>query len=510
MVIAGSASVFALWQAIGHRNPAWVCLSLFTAACATTTVTRAGVAAPGDAIYWIGIGSFAVALMSPLLAVWLSARPFLSIASTRRLARIGAAAVAMSIVSIAVQDLLLRGADPIPALTVVSLMVAVAAPSTLVVVAWLLIGSMNRLGRRAESVLVGGATAHLVIHMAALQAGDHNVGIWLAIAVSSSAIVAASRQPGAEALGRPLRSGIDTFAVQVWPCLLAGLLTLAGWYAAASDLSFGLSSALFVGSLVACGFAARELGGPRKPLVVPFTRRDRALQQLAPQLLSGTVRLIGRPVRRVTDGCVVGIEAEPSWSTTGGKHGSLAAVADQAGLDEWLHRLTVLSAQRHLPAVLSTLDSDEPFLSIPFESTLHPSDVDDDAVFDGLVLRLPGDGSGEIAHGVLEWQERGAMVQASGSTTSQPGPSGSAGHVLVDRDIVVVTDGERVPATSMGLARTADADHLGLLQEGVLYVVDLNQRTEALGVLLSVADRPGSEGLSANGDHAAPAISDPT
>ena len=422
--------------------------------------------------------ALAICALSATVGGWLGCRPLLAHSLTRRLVLLGFPAAIISMLGILISDAAFNTTNSTFLRNVGLVVVGAAFPVFAATVA-LLGRAFQRRGRQAELVLVAGALGHTLVHSLSLTA-QRTEGIWLAIALSSGAIFVAAQLRSSQHLGTAVEPSVHDLRVRVWPAAVFGIAAVLAWVFARSigtDADRTELTALVVGALVAAAFASRELRGPRKPLVVPFGPTDRAIHQVPQQLLSGSVRLVGRPVHRVADGSIAGIEAEPSWSTGAAPSIPLARAAHAAGLGGWLQHVTLNSAQAHLPAVLLNLSGDDPFLSVPFDPSHHDRPATEDDL-DGLLLRTE-----TSATELVPWQNRGAMVQAISSTSS--------GDAIAD--VVPVEPGASVPRVAMGLVRgrRERPEHV-VPGGGAMFVIDESVQPINLAAILSPIDTSDS------------------
>lgn len=472
--IAAAAAIVCAGQCLVVRanRTVWLALTVFTGSMAGNTYVLFGL--PADwSLGWLAVIFHGGALVGVATASWLGVRPLLAHHETRVPTLVALPAGLGATLGVLIADAAYQWGETALA------WLGVAGAGASILVAWGAFAMLGRrlwvLGRRADVVIGLGLLAHVVSQTISLAA-QRNEGIWLAITLSSGSIIVASRLQSASAIATPPGATHRTFAVRLWPLGMALAAIISIWLILRAEPSIGSTAAIagLGASIAMILFAARELAGPRKPLVMPFSKRDRALQHLPAQLMRGSVRLVGRPVHRAHDGAVVGIEAEPTWSDRTKPNLLLPSVASEAQQGPWLHDVTYDAARSHLIAVVANLDGDDPFLSIPFDPT-HVAEVPNDDL-DGLLLRTPSAIDPSLA---ATWQDRGAMIQS-------PLEALENGTVT---DVVFVDENTSAPPVAMGLA------HLdpGAKRRGLMFVVDPTTEPSPLGQILSPfdADRPG-------------------
>lgn len=477
--MAAGASLSCAAVAFRFRAPVWLTLSVCAGAMSINTTLNQYRQPDGSWIDHVPAVTLALCALTAAIACWLGVRPFLADAKARPYALVAAPALSLCVIGILIQDAAFNASVDRTVTLVGTILIAVGFPVAAVGIA-LITGDLWRHRRTAEVVLLIGALAHGLAHITALLVQDAR-GIWLAMSMSTGSMLIAAALSSSRAVAQPLVNGQHALSVRIWPAWITGLTAIAAWafYRFPGDTQSSVGVLAVTIAVIAAIFAGRELAGPRKPLVLPFSRADRSLQQLPHQLLRGSVRLVGRPVRRGSDGSIVGIEAEAAWSNLDSQTMTLADAASAAGLDGWLQEVTLASAHAHLPAVLNNLDGDDPFLSVPFNPAVGSTPPPSGDELNGLLLRTDVGGDS-----LLPWQNRGAMVQALAS------------HLSVDTeaivDIVAVRPGDPVPATAMALLRTNAASSESTASRRLMFVLDEDQQPTDLAVILSPVDNTES------------------
>lgn len=473
--IAAGAAVSCAVAALRFRVLVWSMLSVCAGAMALNTALNQHRQPNGEWVDHVPAVTLALCALTASIACSLGVRPFLADARARPYALVAAPALSLCVIGILIQDAAFNvSVNRTVALTGV-LLIVIGFPFAAIGIAFIT-KDLWRRRRMAEVVLLVGALGHSAAHITALFSQDSR-GIWLAVALSTGSMLIAPTLSSARAVASPLAAGQHVLSVRIWPAWFTGLTAIAAWafYRFPGDTQSSIGVFTVTIAVVAAVFAGRELAGPRKPLVLPFSRADRSLQQLPHQLLRGSVRLVGRPVRRGSDGSIVGIEAEAAWSSLDSQTMTLADAASAAGLDGWLQEVTLASAHAHLPAVLNNLDGDDPFISVPFDPAVGSTPPSSDDELNGLLLRTDVGGDS-----LLPWQNRGAMVQALAS------------HLSVDTeaivDIVTVRPGDPVPSTAMALLRTNATSSKPTASRRLMFVLDEDQRPTDLAVILSPVD----------------------
>lgn len=232
-------------------------------------------------------------------------------------------------------------------------------------------------------------------------------------------------------------------------------------------------------------------------------------------LASGSVRFGHAPVRRLSDGVVVGIRMCPQWPSDRLPDPTRAPDADAAhlrrlrraaaagGIGGDLDRYVVESAARHLPSVVHGLQCDEPWLAVPIGAASLASA----GFVDGLLDRL--DEHGLTPEGFvfeLDRRPRGSLESAAVDRLRDLGvwfsvPRWDAAEMSVAEAEFCVLDDDRhldddthtlrrtVSASRRRALRTvavaADADHLDRLRRaGVEFAVDASRTSTSLGEIV--------------------------
>jgi len=482
-VVAIAAALTCVWAARQYRSAAlfWTALSIWTGSMAVNTLVI-HLLSPTEG--WLGrVPDVALAssALSVTIATWVGARPLLTHRSTRTRALIALPAGLLLILGVLVGDAAFS-TDIDEGLRIAGITMIVLSAPIFFACAWLIGRELQRCGRQAEILLLAGSIGHAVAHITALNT-QRPEGIWLAIVLSSGGILVASLHPTSASVGSPLEAHGHVIHVRLWPAGLAGVAALAVWVSAKllhGQIHDAAVAVAVVLALVTAVLAGRELAGPRKPLLLPFSKKDRTLHGLPGQLVCGNVRLVGRPVHRVGDGSIAGIEAEASWKSTKPHPLPLAEAATAVGLSPWLQHVTLAAAKAHLPAINAALNGDDPFLSVPFNPDLLLEPDDGEAV-EGLVLRTPA--NSENDESLVSWQDRGAMVHSTNNATNR-------GVIL---DIVTVDVDGPLPRSSMTLARS---DLANAKNSGVMFVVNDEEAPVPLGTILSPVISEDSEVVS--------------
>lgn len=322
----------------------------------------------------------------------------------------------------------------------ISLGLIVAGLATVGVAVLVLGRAMRSLHRRLELTIVAGSIGHLLLQSLALARDDATLIDWAVVVSMSSLLIAANRGDSAQ-LGQPVSEHQTVVQARLWSPLVAigGVLGVALVFRLGVRLE--VAAACVVGSLAFAGFAAREMFGPHKPPVLPFGRRDRALQRLANDLVEGDIRLIGRPVVRAADGVTVGIESEPDWCDATWDAFPIQGLAGEARLTELLDQQTLQAARTHLPGLLNALGGDEPWLSVPVTGRVPHTfgKRTDDNDLDGLVLRLHRAPTLNEADQLDQWRDLGVWLQLNDASAQAFEASGD----WLSPEIVSMAIGER-------------------------------------------------------------------
>ncbi len=441
--------------------------------------------------YWATHPNAAMVIDSALLVaglfgaatMWAGARPYLSSAQLRTPARVAMTGALLMLPSAILLDAQFhKGTDDLAAR--VPLAITGFIGSTMLLAGGMRVAILaRRLGRAVDSLLIVGLVTYAILHISGMAFRVH-VLMFIALTIIATTTVVATTLPGAERFGLTIDERDTILQVRFWPIALGSLAMAAAHTAIQADLDRGgitwPTGAITLLALGAMLFAARELAGPSKPLVLPFGKRDRALQRLPRALLDGNVRLVGQPVQRTTDKKVIGIEARPAWSTPRDNEPSIERTAADAGLQPLLDEITLNLAQAHLPAVLAGLEGDEPWLSVPLR-------VNADAVeqlpglgdVDGLVLRVPDK---TLARAIDAVRDHGALLQAPVAVADD-----------LDPEIVAVETTQRgAPSISLRLVRASEISEPADVARVNFVVDDLAPPTN-LAAILSRVDMAGDE-----------------
>ncbi len=408
-VIPAITAVAAAGFARREGNLTWAAIALFSAVTAANTLAWQvdPAAAHAFTVAFTRI-TLAGAAISAGVVFWLAARPFLSSTRSRRRTLAGGNATVVAIVGILALDAG-RGTAGIPSAAGVALVVVGGlafvwtAASTFRV--------FTELGRTAEQAYLLVIPVHIALHSSGLFLADDRL-VHAAHHLTAFAGLYALASAGADRVGRTLEPGDILLRCRVWPIGLALSLAMISHGGLLRDGFGALTVAVVIATTIMLVFAGREFAGAGKPLLVPFSARERALHRVPSALLNGDVRLVGRAVHRTSDGAIVGIETEPDWAHGQRLSYPLARSAAEAGLAPLLDQVTVRLAQTHLPAVLLSIDADEPWLSVPVsESVFAAPMLGEGAEVEGLALRVqPATVTNESLE---ELRERGAMIQAT-------------------------------------------------------------------------------------------------
>lgn len=348
------------------------------------------------------------------IGLLISARPYLSEPTSRTKCRVLLASTFIFILTAVLLDALLVTMSSQPILVAIAQVLGITSVLLLLATVAHTITAMVGAGRTSDAALLSGLGLYLCVHIPAMLLGAVPL-ITTAFTIYLTFALLAMTIPGADRLGLPLDDNAPFFAVRLWPIITGAVAIGLVHTAVIADLADqdldGRTIVLGCIALVAVLFALREAGGPKKPLVMPFGARDRALQRLPKVFVRDEVRLLGRPVHRTADAKIVGIEAAPAWTTNPTSGPSLESTAADAGLETELDSVTLRLAQKHLPAVLSVIDADEPWLSVPLNgNTEAANELAERGGVEGLVLRVP---NAEVGNAIEPLREHGAQLQVS-------------------------------------------------------------------------------------------------
>ena len=394
-----------------RRSPPWTLLGLFFGAIGVNVASRTVIdfVAQAEAIAQV---SLVASVFFGAIALLISARPYLSEPTLRTRARVLLSSTFIFILTAVLLDALLVTMSSQPALVLAAQLLGLTSVLLLLVAAANTIAALVERERTSDAILLAGLGLYLCVHIPAMLLGSVPL-ISTAFTIFLTFALVAMTVPGAGRLGLPLDDEAPFFAVRLWPIVSGAVAMGLAHTAVIADLSDqelnGRTVLLGVIVVIAVLFALREAGGPKKPLVIPFSSRDRALQRLPKVLVNGEVRLLGQPVHRTADANVVGIEASPAWPMNSDSERSIEETAADAGLEPELDSVTLRLAQEHLPAVLSVIDADEPWLSVPLrENTEAANRLTEFGEVDGLVLRVP---NAEVGKAVEAVRDHGAQLQ---------------------------------------------------------------------------------------------------
>lgn len=452
----------------------WLLVGLFFAALSVNVTAK--IFAVFDTEWQLATdGSFLFAVLIGGAAIWLAALPFISSAKFRHHTRIAMTGAMLMLASAFLLDAHLASGDSATFSTIAAAIIGflgVALMATSGARVAILARSVNRL---SESILIVGVITYGAIHITAMTFASYPA-IAAGLIVMSTMTLVSITTPGAHKLGSPLHPASPILTVRMWPVVLGSLAMATAHTALRLDLANGSVGGLTIAAITlgigAMLFAAREIGGPKKPLVVPFGRRDRALQRLPSTLINGDVRLVGQPVQRTTDSKVIGIEARPEWPVLQNPNGhTIEEVAAEAGLAPLLDSITLNLAQAHLPAVLAGLEGDEPWLSVPLSvNTKAAAELPTHGKVDGLVLRIP---SAEVGSAIDGLRDHGAQFQVQADVATE-----------LDPEIIAVTSAADKNDVSLKLARASEVD-AGARNMWINLVVDDSKPPTNLGAILS-------------------------
>lgn len=478
------AAVSCLGLAAIQRNRVWLLAGFFFAALSLNVMT-----------YWLGSsdpdwriatdGSFLFAVLFGGATMWLGSRPFVSAPQFRRPTRAAMTGAMLMLPSATLLDARLASGDDGRLLLICAATIGVAGLALMIFAGTHVAHVARSIGRTAEAIFIVGVIVYGTIHILGMTLGSIPV-IAAGLSILSTITLVGVTMPDAYKLGTSLHPSSPLFEVQLWPIVLGSLAMGAAHTALRIDLadgSVGVPTLATIGIGVgAMLFAAREIGGPNKPLVLPFGTRDRALQKLPSALLDGRVRLVGQPVQRTTDSKVIGIEARPTWPVAHKPGGPpIDVVAAEAGLAPFLDSITLNLAQAHLPAVLAGLDSDEPWLSVPLHvNTKAAGELPAHGKVDGLVLRIP---NAEIGQAIDALRDHGAQLQAPVDMATE-----------LDPEIVAVgTTNERLTDVSLRLARASEVGTRPLTARVNLVVDDSKPPTNLAAILSPIHHVDGED-----------------
>lgn len=409
---AAIAGLACLWFGTATANPVWRVGGLYFVAL----VINAAMWVLTPVSFWDTAADIALfALVSfGAAGAWMAARPFVSDGRFRNSTRLTVAGLLCVFSSAVLLDVRFAAALDDPVLVMVFSLLGVLGLALLLTGCLLVARSTSRSGRQVEAVLAIGTIVYVSIHLTGMVLQYFPL-VRLGPAFAAAAVLLAISSSGASDLGSPLDKQTEIFRVRLWPIIAGSMAMALAHLSLQRDLDSAGAKAVaaiaIFGAMATMLFAMRELGGPRKPLTIPFSDLDRALQKLPSTLLAGNVQLVGHPVRRSTDSTIIGIEAHIDWASPNENAVPIGVAAEEAGLCSLLDSVTLDLAQAHLPAVLHGIDADEPWLSVPLHTnTLAASALPDSGSVDGLVLRVP---TIEVAIAIDELRDHGAMLQAS-------------------------------------------------------------------------------------------------
>ncbi len=368
-------------------------------------------------------GSVVVAVLLSAAAVWLGARPYISSPTFRRRGRFAVTGAFLMLPSGLIFDAQTSSNTNSAVVTGLAVALGAVGFALLACAGISMARLLDSLQRRSDAIVICGIVAYAALHIPGMAFGSDTT-VLVALIVVSLAFVTAVTAPGARKVGTSLDPSRPLIPLSLWPVILGAVAMGFGHASLRIDLIDGTlrlpTVAMVALAIVAMLFAAREIGGPRKPLVLPFGRRDRALQRLPAALLNGDVRLVGQPVWRAIDSKVVGIEARPDWSARRAPHGSIEEIAAVAGMEQILDSITLRLAQDQLTDVLQLLDGDEPWLSVPLTANTEAAGkLPDHGEIDGLVLRVP---NADVAQAIDALRDHGALLQTPADVATDLDP----------------------------------------------------------------------------------------
>ncbi len=446
--MSGGAAVATLGFGLRRRHITWSLLGLYFALLATSTSLRWINDGPG-AVEWqlrVADGALLVGVSVLTVFMWLMLRPLVTDQTYRSDARRLTRGAMLLLTSAALLDA--RLSAQLKSTELVLLLVIISGAGVVLATPGLarLTRQASADHRYADAFALAAFMPFFIVHLTGMFTGNLYIVHSGSAIYTLTAMIAVS-VPSAEQLSQRLPSQQAEFRRRPVPILLAVFVLGAAYVALIVEgrgpLRLG-SALLVVAAAAAMLWAGREIAGPGKPLVFPFGARDRALQRLPDVLFQGDVRLVGQPVRRPTDHQIVGIQARPEW-TTDKIQIPIEVMAADADLESLLDSVTIELAQAHLPAVLASLDADEPFLSVPLicdpDAALGLDDLD---AIDGLVLRVSSE---DLARTLDPLREYGAQLQVPEGKAAdldpefvQADPSVSQGATPASLRLVVASD----------------------------------------------------------------------
>jgi hypothetical protein len=357
--------------------------------------------------------------------------------------------------------------------------------------------SSRRTAIRIDLVFLSVAFAHFAaeffvqVHDAAEDSGRRAVSLLLA----TSGVLVCSLLGNFSNLSSRKYLHVPFARIRMWPITVVLIAAGAASLTPLNDRpSVNVTTqALFVGSVL---FAAREMLAGYKPLLLPFTARERAAHRVFRDLVYENVRLLGRPVRRVADAVTVAIEAYPEWShTPRATNWSMQSAARDARIETDLDHYAVRMALFHAPAVLYGLPG-EPWLSVSVAvSTLQaglPESLKE-IELDGLVLRITSSPESQQIAALDRWREQGAWIHLDVPELES--------YVDFDPDFITVQPSNGLSSAfhypkAWPFVRSGSVDSsisAGSATNTPVFVVDPNEGPTGLGMLLSSIARRGHD-----------------
>lgn len=476
------AAVTGVGFGLANRNKVWTLAGLYFAALGARNIADLS---PAEREWQAATdGLILVLMLLGAATMWCGARPFMSSPRLRRRTRTMMTGAFLLLLAAALLDARFSSGTTSTLFAVGAMAVGVVGLTLTYTSAFSLITLLREVDRKPEAVVIIGVLVYSSLHIPGMALHLRSAVIAGSVLFSATTLVAITTT-GANRVGTPLDGHPPLFTLRTWPVVL-GTVAIGGAHTALRlDLLDGdlqvwtaIPVVLATGAML---FAARELSGPNKPLVVPFGRRDRALQKLPAALVEGEVRLVGQPVQRTTDSKVIGIEARLEWSNTNAAAMPIEKAAADAGLEHLLDSITLELAQAHLPAVLAGLDGDEPWLSVPLRVNAAAAEqLPGQGEVEGLVLRVS---SAAVAGAIDELRDHGALLQAPAHAATD-----------FDPEIIAVGSHDQKPThVSLRLARASDmpSPHGAMVN---LIVDDLTPPT-SLAAILSRVDPANDEGV---------------